>query len=1506
MKWLCKLEDSENFWDVNKTWHTDNPDFSQCFHNSVLFWIPCIYLNACLPFYVLYLRNHGQGYIRMSRLNKAKTLLSALLTLICYTELFYTLWNVTHNIPEPPVLLISPLVLGTTMLITTCLIQYERVKGVRSSSLLLFFWVLTLMCAIVQLRSKIIALSKDSQADPLHFTLFVLYFIMVLVQCILCIFNDKPPFFSNIRKESNPCPLLNASFLSQVTFSWFTEIMFRGYKQPLKDEDIWLLRKSDRAEEILAKFSKAIQKEWHKVKPLHAVTEFSSPLPLENHNRISQEIKEEKEVLLKSPSMQMTRQSLLKIIVKTFGMQYLLTTILMVLFTAFLFISPQLMSLLLAQLKNPSAPSWQGFLVAALLLICPCCQSLFLHQHDYICYVIGMRLRSAIIGSVYKKALVISSAGRKSCSAGEIVNLISTDIQKLMDLATCLNYVWSAPFTIIVAMYFLWQTLGVAVFAGVGVFILNLPFMTAFGVVLKKLQEEQMKQKDSRIKLISEILQGIKVLKLYAWENAFMKKVNEFRIQEMKAVKMGALMLSGALAVFVASPFWVALTMFGVFLTVDDQNVLDAQKAFVTIILLNILRIPLRMFPLALTLSVQSSVSLKRLAKYFSETELEEGNVETIDSSSKNDVTVEDGTFTWACSEPPSLRGINITIPKGSLVAVVGPVGCGKTSLLSALLGEMEKVEGRVATKGSIAYIPQQTWIPNATFKENIIFGGEFKKDWYDRVISACALLPDLKILSGGENTEIGEKGVNLSGGQKQRISIARAVYRNCDVYLLDDPLSAVDAHVGQHLFEQVIGPNGLLKNKTRILVTHGVSFLPQMDKIIVLSEGRISEVGSYYELLQRNGSFAEFLQTYASNSEQDEEEKSEETSEAVQGVKCKNGTKKAAGDYAARKELHPEIDDIEIEDNIGDGKLTEADVALTGRVKLSVYLDYLKMMGKWYLIFSAIFFIIQQVAALGHNYWIGLWADDPVINGTQQNKNMRLGVYSFLGILQAVGIFAASASIIIGGVSVSRKLHTRLLYSVLRCPLSFFEKTPSGNLTNRFSKEMDTIDNIVPQILMMFLIMTLTIVEILLVIALATPLAAVAFIPLGLLYFFLQRFYVATSRQLKRLDSVSKSPLYTHFNETLQGVNVIRAFKEQERFIQESNLRLNTTQRFYFSSFVANRWLSVRCDLLSNFIVFIVAVVGVLFRESITPGLVGLAVVNSLRLTSVLKEAVHTATDLETNSVAVERVKEYCDAEPEAQWTSDHASELDNWPSAGRIEFQNYGLKYRKDLDFALRNVTAVFQPGEKVGIVGRTGAGKSSLTLGLFRILEPATGKICIDETDISKLGLHELRCKITIIPQDPVLFSGSLRMNLDPFDNYSDENIWVALELSHLKSFVASLPDGLDYICSEGGENLSVGQRQLVCLARALLRKTKILVLDEATAAVDLETDDLIQSTIRREFEDSTVITIAHRLNTIMDYTRIVVFDKGEIVEFDSPSRLLENKGLFYSMARDANII
>ncbi|KAG8558236.1 hypothetical protein GDO81_016925 [Engystomops pustulosus] len=1035
-----------------------------------------------------------------------------------------------------------------------------------------------------------------------------------------------------------------------------------------------------------------------------------------------------------------------------------------------------------------------------------------------------------------------------------------------------------------------------------------------------------MKCKDNRIKLMNEILNGIKVLKLYAWELAFKEKVLGIRQEELKVLKKAAYLSAVGTFTWVCAPFLVALSTFAVYVLIDKNNVLDAEKAFVSLALFNILRFPLNMLPMVISSMVQASVSLKRLRVFLSHEELEPDSIiREPQRSSDGCIAMKNATFSWSKNDPATLKEINVTIPDGSLVAVVGQVGCGKSSLLSALLGEMEKKEGVVSVKGGIAYVPQQAWIQNASLKDNIVFGRERKEPLYKKVLEACALLPDLEILPSGDRTEIGEKGVNLSGGQKQRVSLARAVYCNADVYLLDDPLSAVDAHVGKHIFDKVIGPKGLLKDKTRILVTHGVSYLPQMDSIIVMVDGKITEIGSYQDLLKQDGAFAEFLRTYA-NAEQNngtvhtdsEMEEEEDAPSPTEEKHMENGV--LVGEKR-EKSLHRQLS-ASSETKSGhhnstadlqksgaekeDWKLTEVDKAKTGRVKLAVFWEYMKAIGLLLSFLSVILFLCNHVSSLASNYWLSLWTDDDVVNGTQPHTKMRLSVYGALGMSQGIAVFGYSTTVSLGGILASRYLHMDLLHNVLRFPMSFFERTPSGNLVNRFSKEIDTIDSMIPQIIKMFMGSLFNVIGACIVILIATPIVAVMIPPLGLLYFFVQRFYVATSRQLKRLESVSRSPVYSHFNETLLGASVIRAFGEQKQFIQISDYRVDENQRAYYPSIVSNRWLAIRLEFVGNCIVLFASLFAVISRFTLSPGLVGLSVSYALQVTTYLNWLVRMSSELETNIVAVERVKEYADLEQEAPWIMQQMTPEGSWPHEGKIEFRNFCLRYREDLDLALKHINVTVQGGEKVGIVGRTGAGKSSLTLGLFRINEAASGEIIIDGVNIANIGLHDLRFKITIIPQDPVLFSGSLRMNLDPFEKYSDEEIWTSLELAHLKNFVSGLPDKLNHECAEGGENLSIGQRQLVCLARALLRKTKILVLDEATAAVDLETDGLIQSTIRKEFEDCTVITIAHRLNTIMDYTRVMVLDKGQIVEFDSPSNLIQRKGIFYNMAKDSGLV
>ncbi|KAM7151629.1 multidrug resistance-associated protein 1 isoform 3-T3 [Macrochelys suwanniensis] len=1432
---LCSAGGSEPFWDWNLTWHTHNPDFTKCFQNTILVWVPCIYLWVCFPIYFLYLRRHDRGYIQMSHLNKAKTALGLLLWIICWADLFYSFWERSQNIFRPPVFIISPTVLGITM---------------------------------------------------------------------------------------NPCPESSASFLSKITFWWITGLMIQGYRRPLEAKDLWSLNKEDTSEEVVQGLARYWAKECANTKkqPIKMVYSPKKQMKSSNSNG---DVTEEVEALIVKPSQRNSAPSLLKVLYKTFGPYFLMSFLFKACHDLMMFSGPEILKLLINFVNDKDAPNWQGYLYTGLLFACACLQTLILHQYFHICFVTGMRLKTAVIGAVYRKALVITNSARKTSTVGEIVNLMSVDAQRFMDLATYINMIWSAPLQVILALYLLWQNLGPSVLAGVAVMILLVPVNAVMAMKTKTYQVAHMKSKDNRIKLMNEILNGIKVLKLYAWELAFKEKVLGIRQEELKVLKKSAYLAAVSTFTWVCAPFLVALSTFAVYVLVDKDNVLDAQKAFVSLALFNILRFPLNILPMVISSMVQASVSLKRLRLFLSHEELEpdsiiRGSIKDAEGS----IIVKNATFSWSRNDPPSLNDINFTVPEGSLIAIVGQVGCGKSSLLSALLGEMDKREGYVAVKGSVAYVPQQAWIQNAALKDNIIFGREMKESQYKCVIEACALLPDVEILPTGDRTEIGEKGVNLSGGQKQRVSLARAVYCNTDVYLFDDPLSAVDAHVGKHIFDKVIGPKGILKNKTRVLVTHGVSYLPLMDTIIVMTDGKISEMGSYQDLLKQDGAFAEFLRTYA-NADQDVENGDANSPTVKEGKHMENGVlaNEATGKPILRqlsnsstysgepgKSLNQtsttELQKAPAEKNAW--RLTEADTAKTGRVKATVYWEYMKAIGLFISFLSIFLFMCNHIAALASNYWLSLWTDDPVINGTQQHTHVRLGVYGALGMSQGIAVFGYSMAVSIGGIFASRHLHVGLLHSVLRCPMSFFERTPSGNLVNRFSKEMDTIDSMIPQIIKMFMGSLFNVIGACIIILLATPIAAIVIPPLGLVYFFVQRFYVATSRQLKRLESVSRSPVYSHFNETLLGVSVIRAFEEQKRFKQQSDLKVDENQKAYFPSIVANRWLAVRLECVGNCIVLFAALFAVIARNSLSPGLVGLSVSYSLQVTTYLNWLVRMSSELETNIVAVERVKEYSEMEKEAPWCIEKTAPPNNWPHEGKVEFRGYGLRYREDLDLVLKNINVTINGGEKVGIVGRTGAGKSSLTLGLFRINESAEGEIIIDGVNVAKIGLHDLRFKITIIPQDPVLFSGSLRMNLDPFDKYSDEEIWTSLELAHLKNFVSSLPDKLNHECSEGGENLSVGQRQLVCLARALLRKSKILVLDEATAAVDLETDDLIQSTIRTQFEDCTVLTIAHRLNTIMDYERIIVLDKGEIVECDSPANLLQKKGIFYSMAKDSGLV
>ncbi|XP_031720536.1 multidrug resistance-associated protein 1 isoform X1 [Anarrhichthys ocellatus] len=1508
---FCRLSGLDPLWDWNRTWYTANPDLTQCFQNTVLVWVPCIYLWLLAPFYCLHLYCHDSGRIRMSCLCTAKMVLGFLLASFGFVEFFYILLERSQEIQEHMVFLLSPIIRSMTLILALCIIQLERIRGCRSSVFLFLFWVLAVVCSLVPLRAKIqLAMDEGIASDIVRYLAFFSYFTIQLVQLFLCCFADQPPEGKTVL-EKNPCPVKDASFLSKILFWWFTGLVVKGYRTPLAAEDLWTLREEDTSRKIISELEEDWTDECAELQKQEKALASGMALG-------SRRLQDQAQLLRKLQKEQSSGFFLLRTMVRKFGPYFLTGTLCIIFHDAFMFAIPQVLSLLLDFMRDEDAPLWKGYFYATLMFLLSCLQSLFSHQYMYTCFTVGMRVKTAVMGLVYRKSLVINSSARRTCTVGEIVNLVSADTQKLMDFVVYFNAVWLAPIEISLCLFFLWQHLGPSALAGIATVILIFPLNGFIAKKRSKLQEVQMKFMDGRIRLMNEILNGIKILKFYAWEKAFLEQVLGHREKELKALKKSQILYSISIASFNSSSFLIAFSMFGVYVTLDDRNVLDAQKVFVSMALINILKTPLSQLPFAISTTMQAMVSLRRLGKYLCSEELKGDNVSKAPSSSDGeDVVIENGTFSWSAEGPPCLKRISIHVPRGSLVAVVGHVGSGKSSLLSAMLGETEKRSGHVTVKGSVAYVPQQAWIQNATVQDNILFGCEKLKTWYHRVLEACALLPDLEILPAGDATEIGEKGLNLSGGQKQRVSLARAVYRKADVYFMDDPLSAVDAHVGQHIFDKVIGPKGVLRDKTRILVTHGMSFLPQADLILVLGDGEITESGSYQELLSRHGAFAEFIHTFAST---------ERKESAIQRAGSRRSNARLSmvdfmpfsrdlsqeqligGDTTNTnlQNMEPvsETDQEQVPEDLG--KLTEADKARTGRVRLAMYKKYFKTIGLAIIIPIVFLYAFQQGASLAYNYWLSVWADDPIVNGTQIDTDLKLTVFGALGFVQGIAIFGTTVAISICGIIASRHLHMDLLINVLRSPMSFFEVTPSGNLLNRFAKEIDAIDCMVPDGLKMMLSYVFKLVEVCIIVLIAMPFAAVIILPLAFLYAFVQSFYVATSCQLRRLEAVSRSPIYTHFNETVQGASVIRAFGEQSRFILQANKRVDFNQTSYFPRFVATRWLAVNLEFVGNGVVLAAAILSVMGKGTLSPGMVGLAVSHSLQVTGILSWIVRSWTDVENNIVSVERVNEYADTAKEASWSIEGSSLPLAWPQRGTIEFQDYGLQYRKGLELALKGITLQIHERERVGIVGRTGAGKSSLALGIFRILEAAKGKIFIDGVNIADVGLHDLRSRITIIPQDPVLFSGSLRMNLDPFDIYTDEEVWRSLELAHLKNFVSNLPDKLNHECSEGGENLSLGQRQLVCLARALLRKTKILVLDEATAAVDLETDTLIQSTIRTQFADCTVLTVAHRLNTIMDYTRVIVMDRGQISEMDSPANLIAQRGQFYRMCREARLV
>ena len=1130
------------------------------------------------------------------------------------------------------------------------------------------------------------------------------------------------------------------------------------------------------------------------------------------------------------------------------------------------------------------APLSQGLVYAFALLLSVLIANIGNHHLYHISLKIGMRMRAGMVVALYRKALRLTPEARLNSSTGEIVNLMANDAARIYNIAAQLHSLWLMPVQMIVIVALLFSVLGSSMFAGLAVMLLMMAVSAGRAKKMMQARKKLLGLADARVSLMSEILNGIRVIKFYAWEKSFLKNVGAVRTEEHLHLRRLARELALVSVLFLSTPVFVGLATFATHLLMG--RTLNAPDVFAALAFFGILRPVMAQLPMTVSSYLDANIAAKRMEDFFAQPEIEPRFDAPLP---KGSVRFENAFAGWK-AEAPFLKNLNLEIVPGECVAIVGSVGAGKSLLLAAMLGELKLQRGRFESAGTLAYVSQQAWIVNASVRENIVFGLEFDAEKYARCLHVCALESDIAQLPAGDLTEIGERGVNLSGGQKQRLSLARAVYSDADIYLLDDPLSAVDSAVGQHIFNECIA--GVLKNKTRILVTHRLEYAMQASRIVQLEKGLIADCGTPAQVLMRGGELATLLSEY----QKDHATPSTPEQEKSTHLPVKPGPSspaQVAAPHRAPRSAHSLVQSLahSPEANVAGaapksdrGRLVVDEERFVGAVRTDIYRVYFKALAPGallLLLFGA--FALREIFTAGNDSWLAYFSSSQTIS-----MQTFLVVFGVLGVCATLATYLRSILTTFGGVRAAQLLHEKLLQGVLRAPMGFFESTPSGRVLNRFGKDMEVIDQFIPNILLDALGCIFTIFSTLLVICVATPLALFVLVPAGFVYFRVQKLFRLSSREIKRLESISRSPVYAHFSESLAGATTIRAFGAEERFTLESVQRFEGNQRAFYTMISLNRWLGTRLEFLGALVVFSAVVFAVLARHQISPGLAGLSVTYALMVTGALNWAVRMVSELESIMNAVERVTHYSTL-AEEKWEGQPAPA--HWPSKGHIKIEDLYFAYRPDLPCVLNGISCEIAPGEKIGVVGRTGAGKSSLFLALYRIVEPRSGRITIDGIDISTLSLSELRSSLSIIPQDPVLFLGTIRSNLDPFSQYSEVQLNDALRRAHMAQPISLLPRGLDSDVKEGGSNLSVGQRQLLCLARALLKQAKIVLMDEATASVDFETDTLIQETVRTEFKHATVITIAHRLNTVRDAHRILLLDAGKIAN-SGPTSMLED--------------
>ncbi|KAH7657583.1 Xenobiotic-transporting ATPase protein [Dioscorea alata] len=1235
----------------------------------------------------------------------------------------------------------------------------------------------------------------------------------------------------------------NASLWSKLTFSWMNPLMSLGHSKSLDLNDIPPLDSEDDALVAFQAFCHA----WHHEKQ-------------------------------KNSNKSMKQNLIFFALVRCYMKEMLLIGFYSFLKAISTVALPPLLYALVQYSNNANGDLSLGITLVVCLLVVKVVESLTQRHWFFYSRRCGMRMRSALMAAVFQKQIKLSSLGRTRHSAGEITSYIAVDAYRLGEFPWWFHTAWSLPLQLCFSIALLFWIVGLGALPGLVLLIICAILNVPFGKMLQAYQSNFMVAQDERLRATSEVLNSMKIIKLQSWEEKFRTMIQFLRDIEFKWLGEIQIKKAYGAAIYWISPTVVSAAIFAGSAAMRSAP-LNASTIFTILATLRLISQPVRMLPEALSALIQVKVSLDRLDIFLLEDEIEQTNttrnfIQTADTLS---VKIDNGVFSWDSSSVyPTLESIDLNVCRGEKVAIVGSVGAGKSSVLCAILGEIPKLSGSVEVYGSIAYVSQSAWIQSGTIRDNILFGKLMNKKNYEKAIKACALDHDLNTFPYGDLTEIGQRGINLSGGQKQRIQLARAVYNDADIYLLDDPFSAVDAHTAAILFKECV--MAALDKKTVILVTHQIDFLNQVDRILVMESGQIKQAGEYEELV-RSGMAFEKLVNYH------------------QSAKIVLDPAKPLKSIKKPEEIENQIEvqyEIPIE-NKGTAQLTEDEETEFGSLGWKPYRDYISVSRGYFLFFTVIFtqtiFTIMQTMS---SYWLAI-----AIQMHNLNESILIGVYTVISALSCLLAFTRSWFAAHLGLKASKEFFCGFMDSVFIAPMLFFDSTPVGRILTRASSDMSIIDFDIPYSMVFALAGWIELLTTVIFLAIVTWQVLIVAIPVMILVVYIQRYYLASARELVRINGTTKAPVTSFAAETLLGVVTIRAYAMDESFISKNMQLINTDAKLFFHTIASMEWVLIRVEALQNLIVLASALSIVLIPQgTIAPGFVGLSLSCSLWLTSIQVFLTRWYSVLENSIISIERIKQYMHIQSEPPAIIDGHRPPHSWPQEGNIEFSELKVQYRRNSPLVLKGITCAFMAGQKIGVVGRTGSGKTTMISALFRLVEPVSGTIFIDGLDICSIGLKDLRMKLSIIPQEPTLFKGSVRTNLDPLGLYTDKDIWEALEKCQLKHTICKLPALLDSSVSDDGENWSTGERQLFCLGRVLLRKNKILVLDEATASVDTATDAILQKIIRQEFSNCTVITVAHRVPTVTDSDRVMVLSYGNIVEFGKPAELLESKESYFS--------